>query len=424
MRPACGEAVGRLDGVGSGITPCWVRLTISTSRTCAAMSPPRKPRSMMPSPPSSAWTTAIAARVMVSMLAETIGCFSVMCSEKRAERSIDFGSRRSSTLNRGENRKSSKVQPRTAARSSRHAVIIARLISCTPFENAPPSVRRPELRSCSRWCLVRLKPDTTCLLAQSGPITVLSREGRRTLPAVEVQGHQMVGLDDLANLFQLQVREDAAARAITATYKNQTIVLTPDQSLVSSSGRLVSLPAPLTAPQQPLAGARGVHQPRAGAHLRRPARLSPGIAPARRRRPARAARDGAVRRQPGVAARHASRSRRERRRRSRRSRDRLLVRIDADALDASLPPAAAATVADRHSRDRSHDDSAGSRSALQHRSARRRRFRAAPPPSSRSSSLAAAADTIVRIHLRSWRSCGGHPAHLSHPTHPAHLPHR
>jgi N-acetylmuramoyl-L-alanine amidase len=84
------------------------------------------------------------------------------------------------------------------------------------------------------------------LHAQSGPITVLARDGRRTLPAVEVQGHQMIGLDDLANLFQLQVREDAAARAITATYKSQTIVLTPDQSLVSSSGRLVSLPAPLT----------------------------------------------------------------------------------------------------------------------------------------------------------------------------------
>jgi N-acetylmuramoyl-L-alanine amidase len=84
------------------------------------------------------------------------------------------------------------------------------------------------------------------LHAQGGPITVLSREGRRTLPAVEVQGQQMVGLDDLASLFQLQVREDPAARAITATYKNQTIVLTPDQSLVSSSGRLVSLPAPVT----------------------------------------------------------------------------------------------------------------------------------------------------------------------------------
>jgi N-acetylmuramoyl-L-alanine amidase len=81
---------------------------------------------------------------------------------------------------------------------------------------------------------------------QPGPITVLARDGRRSLPTVDVKGHQMVGLDDLANLFQLQVREDAAARAVTVTFRNQTLVLTPDQSLVSASGRLVSLPAPLT----------------------------------------------------------------------------------------------------------------------------------------------------------------------------------
>jgi len=90
------------------------------------------------------------------------------------------------------------------------------------------------------------KSGRDVVLAQGGPITVLARDGRRTLPTIELQGHQMVGLDDLASLFQLQVREDAAARAITATYKSQTIVLTPEQALVSSSGRLVSLPAPLT----------------------------------------------------------------------------------------------------------------------------------------------------------------------------------
>ena len=55
----------------------------------------------------------------------------------------------------------------------------------------------------------------------------------------------MVGLDDLAALFQLQIREDAAADAVTATYKTRTLVLTPDQSLVSASGQLVSLPSPL-----------------------------------------------------------------------------------------------------------------------------------------------------------------------------------
>lgn len=79
-----------------------------------------------------------------------------------------------------------------------------------------------------------------------GSVIVLSRDGRRPLPTAEVQGHSMVGLDDLANLFQLTIREDAAARAVTVTYKNQTIVLTPDQALASMSGRLVSLPAPLT----------------------------------------------------------------------------------------------------------------------------------------------------------------------------------
>ena len=83
--------------------------------------------------------------------------------------------------------------------------------------------------------------------AQSGPLTVLSREGRRGLTTVEAQGHQMVGLDDLATLLQLTVREDAAAKAVTVSYKTSTIVLTPDQSLASmSGGRLISLPAPLT----------------------------------------------------------------------------------------------------------------------------------------------------------------------------------
>ncbi len=54
---------------------------------------------------------------------------------------------------------------------------------------------------------------------------------------------EFVGLDDVAAMFQLNVREDGLG-AITATYKGRTIVLTPDQPLASVSGRLVSLPAP------------------------------------------------------------------------------------------------------------------------------------------------------------------------------------
>ena len=79
-----------------------------------------------------------------------------------------------------------------------------------------------------------------------GSFTVMTREGRRALATTVVQGRELVGLNDLAAFFQLTVREDTAARAVTVTYKNRTIILTPDQTLASVAGRLISLPAPLT----------------------------------------------------------------------------------------------------------------------------------------------------------------------------------
>ena len=103
---------------GSGMTPCCVRLTFITSRTCGSMSPGRNPRSMMPMPPSSAMTIAISARVTVSMLAETIGRFRVSEVVRRADRSIVAGSRRSTMLICGVSRKSSKVHPATAVSRS------------------------------------------------------------------------------------------------------------------------------------------------------------------------------------------------------------------------------------------------------------------------------------------------------------------
>jgi len=76
-----------------------------------------------------------------------------------------------------------------------------------------------------------------------GPaLTLLAREGRRALPLTVAANQEMVGLDDLATAFQLAVREESLG-AITVSYKGKTIVLTPDQPLVSVSGRLVSLPA-------------------------------------------------------------------------------------------------------------------------------------------------------------------------------------
>lgn len=75
-----------------------------------------------------------------------------------------------------------------------------------------------------------------------GPLTLLSREGRRPIPLAMVADQEFVALDDLAAAFQLVVREEAGA--ITIAYKGKTIVLTPEQALASVAGRLVSLPAP------------------------------------------------------------------------------------------------------------------------------------------------------------------------------------
>ena len=53
----------------------------------------------------------------------------------------------------------------------------------------------------------------------------------------------MFALEDLARLFDLSVREDTAAGGLTVTVRNQNIVLSVGQSLASVGGRLISLPS-------------------------------------------------------------------------------------------------------------------------------------------------------------------------------------
>jgi N-acetylmuramoyl-L-alanine amidase len=79
--------------------------------------------------------------------------------------------------------------------------------------------------------------------ASALPYTVVSKEGRRPLAVRVVSGQEMFALDDLARFFGLTVREDAQAGAITVTSGAQTIVLSPQQPLASISGRMISLPA-------------------------------------------------------------------------------------------------------------------------------------------------------------------------------------
>jgi N-acetylmuramoyl-L-alanine amidase len=74
-------------------------------------------------------------------------------------------------------------------------------------------------------------------------LTLLSRDGKRPLGIAMVGDQEFVALDDLASTFQLTIHQESFG-AITVSYKGRTIILTPEQSLASVAGRLISLPAP------------------------------------------------------------------------------------------------------------------------------------------------------------------------------------
>lgn len=76
------------------------------------------------------------------------------------------------------------------------------------------------------------------------PYTVVSREGRRPLAARMVNRQEMFSVDELAKLFGLSVKEDTIAGGLTITARGGSILLSPDQEIASVAGRLVSLPAP------------------------------------------------------------------------------------------------------------------------------------------------------------------------------------
>jgi N-acetylmuramoyl-L-alanine amidase len=81
--------------------------------------------------------------------------------------------------------------------------------------------------------------------APASPLTLVAREGRRAVASTILNGQEFIGLDDLAALFQLTVREDALAGGITVTYKGRTVVASTDQPMASINGRVVTLPAPI-----------------------------------------------------------------------------------------------------------------------------------------------------------------------------------
>ena len=79
----------------------------------------------------------------------------------------------------------------------------------------------------------------------AAPLTLVTTDGRRTVPTTVQSGQELIALDEMAALFQVAVREDSIAGGITITYRGRTVVASTTQPMASVSGRVVTLPSPL-----------------------------------------------------------------------------------------------------------------------------------------------------------------------------------
>jgi N-acetylmuramoyl-L-alanine amidase len=81
--------------------------------------------------------------------------------------------------------------------------------------------------------------------APASPLTLITRDGRRPVSTTLLNAQEFIALDDLASLFQLTVREDTLAGGVTVSYKGRTIVVSTEQPMASVNGRVVTMPAPI-----------------------------------------------------------------------------------------------------------------------------------------------------------------------------------
>jgi N-acetylmuramoyl-L-alanine amidase len=77
------------------------------------------------------------------------------------------------------------------------------------------------------------------------PLTLISRDARRPVPTTLLSGQELIALDDIAAIFQVAVSEDSLTGGVTLSYRGRTIVASAEQPMASVNGRVVTLPSPL-----------------------------------------------------------------------------------------------------------------------------------------------------------------------------------
>jgi N-acetylmuramoyl-L-alanine amidase len=106
------------------------------------------------------------------------------------------------------------------------------------------SIRSPIVAALSMSFAVLSGPTVAQAPQTPAPYTVISAEGRRPLASRVFTGQEMFAVEDLARLFNFSVKEDTIAGGLTITVRGQSILLSPNQEIASVAGRLISLPAP------------------------------------------------------------------------------------------------------------------------------------------------------------------------------------
>lgn len=105
--------------------------------------------------------------------------------------------------------------------------------------------RRPRSWFVAFLCVLGTVGHSQGLATRPGrPLTVLTPAARQALPTTLAGTQELVSLNDLATLFAFSIKDDTQTGGILVTAGGRSLLLSTTQGLASASGRLVSLSGP------------------------------------------------------------------------------------------------------------------------------------------------------------------------------------